>query len=170
MTTLGTFYETIRVEVKKLESLIWMNNLSEAMLFIGGFFNLGFAIFHLMFWRIFRWKEDLASLTRINRSVMQILNLCLTFLFFVMAYVSLFHSREMMTTSLGRTLLTAFALFWFLRMLEQILFFRIKNRVSFVLTLIFLLGSIIYIVPVLSYKKEILENLIGYGGSSNCFV
>jgi len=37
MTTLGTFYETIRVEVKKLESLIWMNNLSEAMLFIGGF-------------------------------------------------------------------------------------------------------------------------------------
>jgi len=34
------------------------------------------------------------------------------------AYVSIFLPREMLTTNLGRNLLVAFALFWFLWMLE----------------------------------------------------
>lgn len=69
-----------------------MNDLSEGMILLGGFYNLGFAIFHLMFWRLFRWKRDLSSLTFINRSVMQILNLCLTFVFLLMAYISFFNT------------------------------------------------------------------------------
>ena len=126
-----------------------MNNLSEALLLIGGIYNLGFVIFHLLFWRLFRWKEDLASLTAINRSIIQILNLCLTFMFLLMAYISIFHSSEMAGTSLGKTLSVAFALFWFLRMVEQVVFFGIKNRVSLLLTVAFLLGSIIYLLSVL---------------------
>lgn len=126
-----------------------MNILSETLLFVGGIFNLGFVVFHLMFWRLFRWKQDLALLTVINRSVMQILNLCLTFVFLVMAYVSFFHVPELVSTNLGRTLLVAFSTFWFLRMIEQVVFFGIKNRVSLALTLIFLLGSAMYLVPAL---------------------
>jgi len=85
---------------------------SETWLYAGGIFNLGFVIFHLMFWRLFRWKQDLALLTVINRAVMQILNLCLMFMFLVMAYVSLFHAPELLSTNLGRTLLVAFSTFW----------------------------------------------------------
>ena len=126
-----------------------MNNLAETIILIGGIFNLGFAIFHLMFWRLFHWKEDLASLTPINRSVMQILNLCLIFVFLVIAYVSIFFSSALISTSLGKSLLIAFSLFWFLRMIEQIIFFGVKNKVSLVLTLVFFVGSIIYALPVL---------------------
>lgn len=126
-----------------------MNNLAEISLFAGGIFNLGFTIFHLFFSKLFDWKKDLASLTAVNRSVMQILNLCLTFMIFVMGYVSLFLPREMLTTNLGKNLLVAFALFWFLRMLEQIFVFEVKNRLSVMFTLIFLLGSILYIIPAL---------------------
>ena len=126
-----------------------MNNLSEISLFAGGIFNLGFTIFHLFFSKLFEWKRDLASLTPINRSVMQILNLCLTFMIFLMAYVSLFLPHEMLTTSLGDTLLVAFALFWFFRMLEQIFVFEVKGRLSVAFTLIFLLGSALYIIPAL---------------------
>ncbi len=126
-----------------------MADFSETVVFVGGVYSLGFAIFHLMFWRLFRWKKDLASLTLVNRSVMQILNLCLTFVFLVMAYVSFFHSPELIQTSLGKTILVAFSLFWFLRMVEQVVFFGVKNRVSIILTLVFLLGSVIYLVPVL---------------------
>ena len=122
------------------------------MIFVGGVFNLGFAIYHIMFWRLFRWKEDLASLTLINRSVMQILNLCLTFVFLVMAYVSFFHGPELIQTSLGKAILVAFSLFWFLRMVEQVLFFGVKNKVSVAFTLVFLLGSAIYFVPVFQAK------------------
>ena len=124
-----------------------MNSIAEVSLFTGGIFNLGFTIFHLFFWKLFDWRNDLASLTPVNRSVMQILNLCLTFMIFLMAYLSLFLPRELLTTKLGNILLIAFALFWFLRMLEQIFVFEVKNGLSVVFTLIFLLGSIFYVVP-----------------------
>jgi hypothetical protein len=126
-----------------------MNSLSEISLFAGGIFNLGFTVFHLFFWKLFDWKKDLASLTPVNRSVMQILNLCLTFMIFMMSYVSLLLPQEMLTTRLGKSLLASFALFWFLRTLEQIFVFEVRNRLSVVFTLIFLLGSILYIIPAL---------------------
>jgi hypothetical protein len=126
-----------------------MNDLSETTIMIGGVYNLGFAIFHLMFWRIFRWKKDLSRLTFINRSVMQILNLCLTFMFLVIAYVSFSHSSELVQTNLGKTLLVGFSLFWFLRMIEQVIFFGIRNSISIILTLIFLFGCVIYLVPLI---------------------
>ena len=132
-----------------------MNNLSEISLFAGGIFNLGFTIFHLFFWKLFDWKKDLAFLTPVNRSVMQILNLCLTFMIFMMAYVSLFLPREMLTTNLGRHLLVAFAIFWFLRMLEQILIFEVRNKLSVIFTLIFLLGSILYLSPMIFYHLQV---------------
>lgn len=135
------------IQIFRIERQINMSNLAEVSLFAGGIFNLGFTIFHLFFWKLFDWKKDLASLTPINRSVMQILNLCLTFMILVMSYVSLFLPQEMLTTDLGKSLLVAFALFWFLRMLEQIFVFEVKGSLSFVFTLIFLLGSIFYVIP-----------------------
>ena len=126
-----------------------MNDLSEVMILIGGFYNLGFAIFHLMFWRLFRWKRDLSSLTFINRSVMQILNLCLTFVFLLMAYISFFNTSELIQTNLGKALLVGFSLFWFLRMIEQIIFSRIRNLISIALTLVFLFGCVIYLIPLI---------------------
>ena len=52
-----------------------------------------------------------------------------------------------MRNKLGRNLLVAFALFWFLRMLEQIFMFEVKGRLSNVFTLIFLLGTILTPIP-----------------------
>ena len=126
-----------------------MNDLSGTTIMIGGVYNLGFAIFHLMFWRIFRWKKDLSRLTFINRSVMQILNLCLTFVFLLMAYISFFNTSELIQTNLGKTLLVGFSLFWFLRMIEQIIFFGIRNLISIALTLVFLFGCVIYLIPLI---------------------
>ena len=122
---------------------------AEILIYAGGWFSLGFVVFHLMFWRLFHWREDLASLRRINRAVMQILNLCLTFIFMVMAYVSFFHAPGLLQTGLGQTLLIAFSLFWFLRMIEQIVFFGVRRKMSVALTLVFLLGSLIYLLPII---------------------
>lgn len=124
-----------------------MMTVSQLLLFAGSVFHFAFAVFHLFFWRIFRWREDLASLTRINRAIMQILNLCLTFLFFVMAYVSFFHVAELLTTSLGRTILASVAIFWILRLIEQVIFFGAINRLSILLILLFLIGALLYLLP-----------------------
>lgn len=118
-------------------------------LFFCAIYNLGFVIFHLMFWKIFRWKEDLSSLTQINRSVMQILNLRLTYIFLVMAFVLFAFQAEMMTTRLGQTLLIAFSVFWFMRSTEQVIFFGIKNKISNALLAMFLIGGVIHLLPVI---------------------
>jgi hypothetical protein len=128
-----------------------MNFSANAILFVGGLFNLGFVLFHLLFWKIFQWKKDLASLTHINRSIMQILNLRLTFLLLVMAYLSFFHIAELVSTSIGQALLVSFSLFWFHRAIEQIIFFGIKNRISLALTVVFLMGGILYLLPGVRY-------------------
>ncbi|HAX71536.1 MAG TPA: hypothetical protein PK152_01385 [Anaerolineales bacterium] len=121
--------------------------ISPAFLFAGGVFHLAIAIFHLFFWRIFRWKEDLTSLTRINRAVVQILNLCLTFMFFVMAFISFFHSAELISTPLGRTILASIALFWILRLILQVIFFGMRHRISILFIIVFTVGASLYLIP-----------------------
>lgn len=121
----------------------------KTLLFIGGIYHLAFAAFHVLFWKLFRWKDDLSSLTVINRGVMQILNLRLIFVFLVFAYVSFFHSTELLTTGVGKVLLLANALFWLGRAIEQIFFFGLRKTVSIMMFAIFLVGAAIYIYPFL---------------------
>ena len=96
----------------------------------GGAFNLAFAVLHAFFWQLFDWERDLASLTKVNRAVMQILNLCLTFVFLAFAYLSFVHAEELQATRLGNALLALMAFFWLLRAIEQAAFFGLRHRLS----------------------------------------
>lgn len=118
-------------------------------LIAGGAYHLTIAIFHLFFWRIFHWKEDLASLTRVNRSIVQILNLCLTFVFFAAAYLSFFHAAELLSAPLGRAILASIALFWVFRLILQVVFFGARHRLSILFIVIFLVGAALYLLPLL---------------------
>ena len=124
-------------------------SVSQTLLFAGGVFHLAIAIFHLFFWRIFRWKQDLASLTHINRAVMQILNICLTFIFFVMAYISFFHAAELTSSPLGRTILASIALFWVLRLILQFIYFGARHKISIFFIFVFTVGASLYLIPFL---------------------
>ena len=121
----------------------------ESVIFAGGIYNIILVIFHLTFWKLFKWKKDLARITFINRAVMQVLNLSLTLVFLIFAYISLFHAQELISTNLGISLLLMISIFWFLRAIEQIIFFGLKNVTSVMFFLFFLLGSIIYLYPFL---------------------
>jgi hypothetical protein len=120
---------------------------AETSIMLGGIFNVAFAVFHIFFWHLFDWKRDLASLSFINRQVMQILNLCLMFAFLMFAYVSLFHTAELLGTGLGRSLLLLISVFWFLRAAEQAIFFRLKHALSVGFFVAFLVGGLLYAYP-----------------------
>ena len=120
---------------------------SGSAILLGGIFSLGFAVFHLFFWKLFMWKKDLASLTPLNRSIMQVLNICLTLVFLIFAYISLFHVEELLSTPLGRTLLALISAFWFLRAIQQIVFFGLRSLLSWGFLVVFLLGSGLYLYP-----------------------
>ena len=102
----------------------------QTLILLGGYFNLGFGLFHLGFWKFFDWKSDLASLSFINRGVMQILNILLTYVFFVFGCISFAHIDDLLTTSLGASLLLAISLFWLLRAGAKIVFFGLRHRLS----------------------------------------
>ena len=119
----------------------------EALIKAGGIYCLGFVIFHLMFWRIFNWSEDLESLSFINRAIMKVVNLSLTFVFVIFGYISLFHSRELLETALGHSLLVLIALFWLLRAIEQAVFFKLNHWGSVMFLVVFLAGAVLYGIP-----------------------
>lgn len=122
---------------------------NDTILILGGIFNLLIAVFHLSFWRIFNWNQDLKSLRFVNRAVMQILNLCLTFVFFIFAYISFSYTYDLLITRLGNSIITSISVFWFLRAFMQVAFFGLKNKTSILFFILFLIGGVIYLYPVL---------------------
>ena len=114
---------------------------------IGGYYNLGFALFHIFFWKIFNWEKQLRLLDNVNKGIMQILNICLTLVFFLFAYLSFFTTEELISTEIGKSILLFVSLFWFIRALAQIYFFGLKNRISLIMFLLFIFGTMLYIYP-----------------------
>ena len=117
---------------------------SEIVILFGGIYHICFIIFHLFFWKIFNWDVSLRKLDNINRSTIQVLNISLTFVFAIFAYLSLNYSVELASTKLGLSILLFISLFWFFRAIQQIYFYGLKNRFSISLFIIFLLGGAIY--------------------------
>lgn len=122
---------------------------AQQWLFVGGVYTAGFAVFHLAFWRLFNWSEQLQRLNRINRAIMQVLNLSLTAVFVLFAWVSIAHADEMVGTSLGRALTAGIAIVWALRAVEQLVFFRIRNAASASFFVLFIFGTALYTLPLL---------------------
>ncbi|MFZ5945814.1 MAG: alpha/beta fold hydrolase [Bacillota bacterium] len=58
-------------------------------------YNFAFGLFHLFFWRILKWNEQLQKVSPTNRAVVQTLNICLTFMFFLVVYFFYFFAMEM---------------------------------------------------------------------------
>jgi hypothetical protein len=121
----------------------------ELLLKLGGLYNLAFAIFHILFWKIFKWDSELVKLGFLNRAIMQVLNLCLTFCFLLFSYLSFFHITELLTTGLGNAILAGIAVFWLLRAIEQIVFFKVRYWGSILFFLVFIGGAAIYAVPLI---------------------
>jgi hypothetical protein len=118
--------------------------MSDVLLLIGAIYNLAFIVFHLLFWRLFDWENDLASLTTTNRAIMQVMNLSLTFAFITFGSLSLLFPQQMVDTELGRALTGMIATFWLLRAFEQVIYFKLKHWLSRLFTLVFLAGAGLY--------------------------
>lgn len=117
------------------------------LLILAGVFDLGFAIFHLRFWKIFRWREELSKVSFANRGIMQVLNLCLTYVFLAMSAACLLVPADLLSTRLGQALLGSFAIFWGLRAIYQPVYFGLKHPLSLGLFIAFLTGTAIHALP-----------------------
>jgi FtsH-binding integral membrane protein len=116
-------------------------------LYLCGIYNLAFAIFHVTFWKIFKWNEDLKKTSLANRAVIQILNIRLIYIFLLMSFIYFFCTEELIGSKIGFVLLIGFLGFWIGRTVEQFIFLRVKSKMVTILTVIFFIGIIIHLLP-----------------------
>ena len=117
------------------------------LLSLAGYYCFAFAAFHMLFWKLFRWKADLQRLTPVNRSIMQVLNIRLTYVFVVVGIAMLLFGEGLLASDLGKFLLGAMSVFWLMRSIEQLVFFDAKALVSTALVLVFVIGAALFAIP-----------------------
>lgn len=122
---------------------------AEWMIVAGGVHSLAFAIFHMAFWKLFGWRHSLKAANVADRAILQILNLRLIYVFLCMAALCFCFTAELHATALGRALLAGMSLFWVGRAIEQFVFLRINRVLVHVLTTLFVVGAVLFALPLL---------------------
>jgi len=123
--------------------------MDEILIIAGGIYTISLIVFHLFFWRIFKWPETLKSLNYVNKATIQVLNISITFIFFIITYVSFAHTQELLHTQLGNSLLVLISSFWLFRAAQQVYFYKLNHKASIGLTVFFLTGAFLYGLPVI---------------------
>jgi hypothetical protein len=111
--------------------------------------SFALAVFHLGFWRLFRWREELPRMSPANCAILPILNLRLIYLFLGVGTLCLAFPRELVQTALGRAILLGMAGFWLGRLVEQFVFLRVNRALVHALSLVFALGALLFAWPAL---------------------
>jgi hypothetical protein len=111
--------------------------------------SFALAVFHLMFWRLFRWREELPRMSVPNRAILPILNLRLTYVFIGVGALCIAFPRDLVGTPLGRAIMLGMAGFWLCRLIEQFVYLRIDRPAVHALSAVFALGTVLFAWPAL---------------------
>lgn len=101
------------------------------------------AVFHLLFWRLFDWRHELAKLRLPTRAVTQILNLRLIWFFALVALLFIARPEAIVRDDTGQALLAFMVVFWLGRLVEQFVFLRIRHALVTALSFWFSLGTVL---------------------------
>jgi hypothetical protein len=121
----------------------------KTLILLCGFYNIAFAIFHISFWKIFHWNSDLKKLSFANKAVMQLLNVQIIYYFIFVAFICFVFPTELLTTKFGNLFLGGTSLFWLIRTIQQFIFLRANHYKIHILTILFLIGALLFALPIL---------------------
>ena len=142
------------------------------ILFAGGIYHIGWAIFDSSWPKLWDWKRTLSQLDDFNRGLLYILSRLLVLLYLYIATLSFFFQDELLNTNIGKTILIFMAVYWTFRAFMQIQFYgfaradkmnikvsevslpapinRLSNRaLSIVFFAIMLVGILLYLLPLI---------------------
>lgn len=120
---------------------------NKIIILLCGIYALAFAVFHILFWKLFNWKNDLKIINFVNRAIIQIANLRLIYFFLFVSAICFLFPHELTETKFGRFFMAGLSIFCFGRTIEQFIFFRIDNKWVNLLTIIFIAGTILFALP-----------------------
>ena len=86
---------------------------------ISGIILIILALAHVIFPKYFNWKDDLKSLSLVNRQVMIIHTFFIALIVFLMGLLCLTSTIDLIETTLGKTLSLGLGMFWSIRLFIQ---------------------------------------------------
>tara|TARA_B110001452_G_scaffold246522_1_gene231897 strand:- start:380 stop:775 length:396 start_codon:yes stop_codon:yes gene_type:complete len=84
-----------------------------------GFLLTALALVHVIFPKYFNWKEELKSLSLINKQMMTIHTFFVALVIFLIGLLCLTSATELIDTKLGKTISLGLGIFWSLRLIIQ---------------------------------------------------
>ena len=127
-----------------------MEKFRKILVIIGGINFIFFGLFHISFWFTTEWKCEVIKLTQLFSNVMQMLNIGISVFLLAFGFIMLFYRNEILNSSLGRTLLIVFSLFWLARLVGELAF----PDGSIIFGIILFLLVLIYLIPAIIIKKH----------------
>lgn len=86
---------------------------------------IALALVHIVFPKYFNWKEELKSLSLINRQMMTVHTFFIALTLFLIGLLCLTSSSELVETNLGKKISLGLGIFWIFRLFIQ--FFGYSN-------------------------------------------
>ena len=120
---------------------------ADSILLLCALHSFGFAIFHLGFWKLFKWPRTLQATTLANRAIVQIANVQLVWVFVLVGVLCLRFPQELATTTLGRAFLAGMSAFWAIRLAGQFAWLRVNHWLVHLLSVLFALGAVLFALP-----------------------
>jgi len=91
----------------------------ELHLKIIGWLLIALALIHVIFPRYFNWKQELSSLSLINKQIMQVHSFFIAVTVFLMGLLCITCSKELVGTVLGKRISLGLGIFWTIRLAVQ---------------------------------------------------
>ena len=91
----------------------------ELQIEIIGYLLILLSCIHVIFPKYFGWKEDLAPLQQINRSMMKVHTFFIALAVFLMGLLCVTSAEDLLQTELGRKICLGLGLFWLIRLFFQ---------------------------------------------------
>lgn len=98
----------------------------EVHLKVIGIILMALAIIHIFFPKYFRWKEELRSLSLINKQMMTVHTFFIAFAIFLIGLLCLTSASDLTQTKLGKTISLGLGLFWATRLIFQLFIYSHK--------------------------------------------
>ncbi len=120
--------------------------MNKTLLRIGGVTDLLFVVFHLAM--VQPIAEGLASVSPDMRATASILNIHVAFTLLIFAYLAIFQWQALLTTRVGNIVAVAISLFWFLRAINQVVFYG-ATADGITLIAVCLVVGLLHLIPAL---------------------
>jgi len=144
--------EHICVEIKK-NQLNMKTQTKLLLIRIAGVFSILFTLFHAGFYWIFNWSKTLIVMNPIDKAILLTFNLIGILLLLYLLILAFGFTRQLIETTVGKSLLLFFTLFYAVRIFSEFAFFRHEMPLSLVIITMCLIPAICFSLPVFFKSK-----------------